>query len=77
MGLDLTPANLTTDSILPECVQYWGDNVQTSWLRVNELTENCVLSLHGLDIYDAHTAVRHLSTLPRSQHTVFVALPKE
>ena len=47
MGLDLTPANLTTYSILPECVHYWGDNVQTSWLRVNELTEDCVLLLMG------------------------------
>jgi hypothetical protein len=75
IGIDVTPAELSAKSLPIECVQFWGDNVQTRWLHVNELTSDCVLSLHGLDVYDAHAAIRHLSALPRSQHTVFVALP--
>ena len=34
-----------------------------------------LVSLHGVDDYDAHTAARHISSLPSSPHTVFVAMP--
>jgi hypothetical protein len=42
---------------------------------VTTLQNNAVLSLHAVDAYDAHTAIRHLKYLPLNEYQVFVAMP--
>jgi hypothetical protein len=57
------------------CVHYLGDNGLSQWLDCTELSQDVMLSLHGLDLYDAHTAVPHLSHVNLLGHSIFLAMP--
>lgn len=59
------------------CVRVSGDLALGPWLQTSQLQQDTLLSLHGLDWYDAHTALRHASTLSLGPHTCFVAMPPE
>jgi hypothetical protein len=57
------------------CVHYQGDDGLSRWLDCTELSQDVMLSLHGLDPYDAHTAVRHLSSVNLLGHSICLAMP--
>ena len=44
------------------------------WLDTSTLAHNVELKLSGLDLYDAHAAVRHLSSIQYNTHTVNVLM---
>jgi hypothetical protein len=45
------------------------------WLSRSVFTSDVVLSVHDMNEYDAHTAIRHLSRLPLGESTVYLTLP--
>jgi hypothetical protein len=47
----------------------------TTWLSVTELSKDVVLELTGKDVYDSHTALRHVHELQSPQHSIHVILP--
>ena len=49
----------------------------TSWLDLAKLQQNTLLCLHGQDVFDAHTAVRHINEIEMGEHTCYLSLPKE
>ena len=57
------------------CAHYAGDLVATAWLEVRSLQQDVLVVLHDVDEYAAHTAVRHMASLPSSPHTVYIAMP--
>jgi hypothetical protein len=57
------------------CVHYLGDDGLSRWLDCKELSQDVMLSLHGLDPYEAHTAVRHLSSVNLLGHSIFLTMP--
>ena len=46
-------------------------------MRIHSLSQDTVLVLHGLDPYDAHTALRHMLAVDFGEHTCYVALSPE
>ena len=46
-----------------------------AWLQLDALQRDTVLSLHDLDEFDAHTALRHVHEINLGSHKLFVALP--
>ena len=67
--------SLSCEDVPKGCEHIYGDSVMLAWLPKSELSSDCVLLLHDLDAYEAHAAVQHLSELPCSPHTVYVAMP--
>ena len=61
----------------PPQIQYdtFSDVDLTTWLSVTELSKDVVLELTGTDVYDSHTALRHVHELQSPQHSVHVILP--
>jgi hypothetical protein len=57
------------------CIHYLGDDGLSRWLDCTELSQDVMLSLHGLDPYDAHTAVWHLSSVNLLGHSIFLTMP--
>jgi hypothetical protein len=56
------------------CPQY-ADNKLDEWLEVKSLDRDVILNIHGDDLYDAHTALRHLHSIDSREHSVLLMLP--
>ena len=59
------------------CVQLHDDSAMLEWLEVADLRNDTILSLHGLDNYAAHTAIRHITEVNLQRHKLYVAMPPE
>ena len=44
---------------------------------MQSLDRDVVLNIHGADLYDAHTAVRHVQEVETQQHSILLMLPME
>ena len=50
----------------------FSDKKLSEWLNVSEISNNVVLQLTGMDLYDAHTALRHAHELAKSEFEIHV-----
>lgn len=53
----------------------FSDTDLTAWLAVSELSRDVVLAIKGDDVFDAHTAIRHIGGIDLRSHAVTVMLP--
>ena len=66
----------------PPCTSPWlgtrcaynDSDALENWLDVNALNQNVELKLDGEDLYDTHTAVRHLGEIQLNSHSVNVIM---
>ena len=59
----------------PRCDNIYFDVNLDAWLKVDTLSQNVVLSLIGEDLYDSHTALRHLAEVDKAGYKATVELP--
>lgn len=58
----------------PPCDRFSDQDIE-KWLAVDALTNDAHLTISGDDIYNAHTAIRHLHEVNRQGHALLVTLP--
>ena len=59
----------------PRCDNIYFDVNLDAWLKFDTLSQNVVLSLIGEDLYDSHTALRHLAEVDKAGYKATVELP--
>ena len=52
----------------------YSDAELHDWLALDTVQSNIVLTLTGEDLFDAHTALRHASSLDPQHHTILVVM---
>ena len=60
---------------VPRCAQSFTDCELSSWLDVLTLTGDVVLNIQGTDLYDSHTALRHVQEINKAGYSIDVELP--
>jgi RNase H-like domain found in reverse transcriptase/Reverse transcriptase (RNA-dependent DNA polymerase)/Integrase zinc binding domain/gag-polyprotein putative aspartyl protease len=45
------------------------------WLELQSIDRDIILDIHGSDLYDSHTALRHLHDIDTGEHSVLLILP--
>jgi hypothetical protein len=58
-----------------ECALFTSDAGLDHFLQQTSLSRSVHLVLHDVDPYVAHAAVRHATTIPTGEHSIFIALP--
>ena len=61
--------------IRTRCLSHFSDENLDPWLEKQSLDRDVVLDLHGADLYDAHTALRHAHEIDTQQHSIHLLLP--
>jgi RNase H-like domain found in reverse transcriptase/Reverse transcriptase (RNA-dependent DNA polymerase)/Integrase zinc binding domain/gag-polyprotein putative aspartyl protease len=54
---------------------HFSDDRLDEWLAVAALDRDVILHIDGTDMYDAHTAVRHMHDIDTREHSVLLMLP--
>ena len=56
---------------------HYSDSDLDAWLAVNSLVKDVELELSGTDLYDAHTALRHVHEVQKGPYRICVTAPTE
>jgi hypothetical protein len=58
-----------------ECDLFTGNSGLDRFLDVTCMSKSVHLILHDVDPYVAHAAIRHATSIPTTDHSIFVAIP--
>ena len=65
-----------TQDTSPRCATF-SDEVLTEWLLTSKLSADSILTLNHEDIYDSHTAVRHIPEVDLNGHCLKLIMKQE